>query len=120
MRFHGLEQDERRRAPRVPGQFLVMVQGVDGGLVARRGDVSEVGVIFGADAMGLEVGSLEYLHLMSMDRTVGVVVMAQVARVVSIQSVTNQFSSLLGSPLRPGTRPPLRPRDSASARPTSP
>lgn len=88
MRFHGLEQDERRRAPRVPGQFLVMVQGVDGGLVARRGDVSEVGVIFGADAMGLEVGSLEYLHLMSMDRTVGVVVMAQVARVVSIQSST--------------------------------
>ena len=31
MRFHGLEQDDRRRAPRVPGQFLVMVQGVDGG-----------------------------------------------------------------------------------------
>ena len=78
------EGPERRRAERVPGSFLVMVQGVDEDLVLRHGDISPCGVIFGADGLGLEVGSLEYLHLMAPDRSAGLVVMAQVARLVSL------------------------------------
>jgi hypothetical protein len=80
-----MSQQDRRRAERVPGQFLVMVQGLDDGLVLRHGDISTVGLAFAADDLNLEVGSLEYLHVMAPDRTAGVVVMAQVARLFSVE-----------------------------------
>ncbi len=75
---------ELRRAHRVPADFWVMVQGVDAALVARRGNISTTGIIFAADDLSLELGSLEYLHVTTSDRKVGVVVMAQVVRIVDL------------------------------------
>lgn len=80
-----LTEAEQRRAPRVPGDFWVMVQGVDAQLVLRRGNVSATGIIFGADELELDVGCLEYLHVMSLDKSVGVMAMAQVARIVAFE-----------------------------------
>lgn len=75
---------EQRRAHRIAADFWVMVQGVDASLVARRGNVSTSGIIFIAHDLHLDVGSLEYLHVVSQDRRHGVVVMAQVARIVDL------------------------------------
>ena len=48
---------EKRRAPRVAADFWAMIQGVDEGLVHRRGNVSATGIIFGVDhADDLQIG----------------------------------------------------------------
>lgn len=73
-----------RRAPRVAGDFWTMVQGVDDAPTLRRGNISRSGMIFSVEApLDVNIGGLEYLHVMSRDRSRGVVVMAQVVRVVT-------------------------------------
>lgn len=81
-----LEQPRRdmRRAPRYAGEFWVMVQGAEDEMTLRRGNISNTGIIFGTDELDLELGHLEYLHVASADRAFGVVVMAQVARLVAL------------------------------------
>lgn len=77
--------EEKRRAPRVPIELWVMVEGVDDFMVRRRGDLSSTGLSFEADRRLSEVGSLEYLHLALDDHSEAVMVMGQLVRVMSLE-----------------------------------
>ncbi len=77
--------EDKRRAPRVPIELWVMVEGVDDFMVKRRGDLSSTGLSFEADRRLSEVGSLEYLHLALGDRSEAVMVMGQLVRVMSLE-----------------------------------
>jgi hypothetical protein len=77
---------ELRRAERIAAEFWVMVQGVDTKLVARHGNISTTGILFTSDDLHIEMGSLEFLHLTTIDRQAGVVVMAQAVRLLDLDA----------------------------------
>lgn len=78
---------ESRRSARIAGGFWVAVEGVDSELVLRRGDISATGIFFEIDLDVGPVGTVQWLHIASLDRTKIIHVMAHVVRVVSLSDV---------------------------------
>lgn len=79
----GSDERDQRRGMRVDVELLVMVEGVDEYMVRRRGNISASGILFEADDKLTDVGSLEYLHLATVDQTHAVTVMAQLSRLIT-------------------------------------
>jgi hypothetical protein len=73
---------DQRRANRVEVDVLVMVEGIDDHMVRRHGNMSATGVYFEAKQKLTEVGSLEYLHIATIDQAKALTVMAQLVRIV--------------------------------------
>jgi hypothetical protein len=81
---------ESRRSARIAGGFWVAVEGVDAELVLRRGDISATGIFFEIDLDVGPVGTVQWLHISSLDRTKVIHVMAHVVRVVSLADVQRE------------------------------
>ena len=60
--------DESRRSARIPGRFWVAVEGVDAEPVLRHGDISATGLFFELTEDIGDVGTVQFLHLASVDR----------------------------------------------------
>lgn len=82
---------ESRRSARIAGGFWVAVEGVDAELVLRRGDISATGIFFEIDLDVGPVGTVQWLHIASLDRTKIIHVMAHVVRVVSLADVQREI-----------------------------
>ena len=85
---------ESRRSARITGGFWVAVEGVDAEMVLRRGDISATGIFFEIDADVGPVGTVQWLHLASLDRTRVAHVMAHVVRVVSLADVHREVKGV--------------------------
>jgi hypothetical protein len=83
----GSEGVESRRSSRIAARFWVAVEGVDAELFPRQGDISATGIFFEIDGDVGDVGTVQFLHLASHDRTQSLHVMAHVVRVVSLADV---------------------------------
>jgi hypothetical protein len=81
---------ESRRSARIPGRFWVAVEGVDAELMPRRGDISATGMFFEHDADIGEVGTVQWVHVASWDRTRAVQLMAYVVRAVTLADVQHE------------------------------
>jgi hypothetical protein len=81
---------ESRRSARIASGFWVAVEGVDAELVLRRGDISATGIFFEIDLDVGPVGTVQWLHIASLDRTKIIHVMAHVVRVVSLADVQRE------------------------------
>lgn len=79
--------DESRRSARIPGRFWVAVEGVDAEPVLRHGDISATGLFFELTEDIGDVGTVQFLHLASVDRARHVAVMAHVVRVVTLADI---------------------------------
>lgn len=82
---------ESRRSARVVGRFWVAVEGVDAELTPRRGDISPTGIFFETEAEIGEVGTVQWLHVASADRTQSIHVMAYVVRIAQLSDVQRQI-----------------------------
>jgi hypothetical protein len=82
---------ESRRSARIASGFWVAVEGVDAELVLRRGDISATGIFFEIDLDAGPVGTVQWLHIASLDRTKIIHVMAHVVRVVSLSDVQREI-----------------------------
>lgn len=89
-----MEGTESRRSARIAGGFWVAVEGVDSELVLRRGDISATGIYFEIDADIGAVGTVQWLHVASLDRTRVVHVMAHVVRIVSLADVHREVKGV--------------------------
>jgi hypothetical protein len=78
---------EARRGARVTTRFLVAVDGVEFELTPRTGDISATGIYFETDAEVGDVGTVQWLHLVSTDRARSVRVMAYVVRKVMLSEL---------------------------------
>jgi hypothetical protein len=78
---------ESRRSARIPGRFWVAVEGVDAELAPRQGDISATGMFFETEADVGDVGTVQWVHIASHDRTRTVHVMAYVVRVATLADV---------------------------------
>jgi hypothetical protein len=85
---------ESRRSSRIAARFWVAVEGVDAEPFPRVGDISATGIFFEVDSDVGEVGTVQWLHIASHDRTRTVHVMAYVVRVVSIADVHRQLKGV--------------------------
>ncbi len=81
---------ESRRSARVATPLSVAVEGVDEIPALRSGNISATGVYFEYDRDIGEVGSLQLLHLGSVDAQRSIEVMALVARVLDIADVAGR------------------------------
>ena len=81
---------ESRRSARIAGRFWVAVEGVDADLAPRQGDISATGMFFETDSDVGDVGSVQWLHIASHDRTRTVHVMAYVVRVATVADVDRE------------------------------
>ncbi len=75
--------ESRRRNPRIATTLLVEVEGVDREPTPRNADISARGLYFDCDQDFGEVGTVQWLRLMSADRACAVQVMAHVVRNVA-------------------------------------
>ncbi len=75
---------ESRRGARITTRFLVAVEGLDPAPVLRKGDISSTGVYFEIDRDVGDIGTVQSLALMSLDRSRSVRVMAHVVRTVKL------------------------------------
>lgn len=82
--------DEARRGARIATRFLVAVEGLDPAPVLRKGDISATGVYFEIDRDVGEVGTVQSLMLMSLDRGRSLRVMAHVVRTVKLSDVAGR------------------------------
>ena len=89
-----MEGPESRRSARIASGFWVAVEGVDAELVLRRGDISATGIFFHIDADIGAVGTVQWLHVASLDRTRVVHVMAHVVRVVTLADVHHEVKGV--------------------------
>lgn len=89
-----MDGTESRRSARIAGGFWVAVEGVDAELMLRRGDISATGIYFEIDGDVGSVGTVQWLHVASLDRTRIVHVMAHVVRVVSLADVHREVKGV--------------------------
>jgi hypothetical protein len=89
-----MEGPESRRSARIASGFWVAVEGVDSELVLRRGDISATGIFFEVDVDIGAVGTVQWLHVASMDRSRTVHVMAHVVRVVTLADVHRELKGV--------------------------
>ena len=82
-----MDAGESRRSARIAGGFWIAVEGVDDELVLRHGDISATGIFFELDADVGEIGTVQWLHVASLDRSRVVSVMAHVVRIVSLEEL---------------------------------
>lgn len=85
---------EARRSSRVPARFWVAVEGVDAEMVPRLGDISATGIFFEVETEIGEVGTVQWLHIASHDKTHTIHVMAHVVRVASLANVHRQVKGV--------------------------
>lgn len=78
---------ESRRSARIPGRFWIAVEGVDAELTPRHGDISTTGIFVEMDADIGDVGTVQWLHIASMDRMMTIHVMAHTVRHVHLSDV---------------------------------
>ena len=76
--------EEARRGARVSTSFLVAIEGLDGEPALRKGDISATGAYFETDYDVGGVGTIHWLHLVSVDYTRTLHVMAYVARTLQL------------------------------------
>jgi hypothetical protein len=76
-----------RRAPRFEVALWVQVTGIDDEPVLRRGDLSASGLFLQLDYHVGDVGSIQRLVLREQDDTLGLVVLARLVRVASIEDL---------------------------------
>lgn len=88
--MEGSAGPESRRSARIAGGFWVAVEGVDAELVLRRGDISATGMFFEIDLDVGPVGTVQWVHVSSLDRTKVIHVMAHVVRVISLADVQRE------------------------------
>jgi hypothetical protein len=84
------EAIEARRSSRIAARFWVAVEGVDAEPFPRVGDISATGIFFEVGGDVGDVGTVQWLHIASHDRTRTIHVMAHVVRVVSLSDVHRQ------------------------------
>lgn len=80
-----------RRSTRIATSFWVAVEGVDGELTRRIGDVSGTGIYFETERDVGGVGTVQWLHVMSSDRAREIRVMAYVVRTIALEDVRGKF-----------------------------
>src|ERR1700726_4145014 len=85
--------DESRRGARVATRFLVAVEGLEIAPVLRKGDLSATGVYFEIDKDVGDVGTVQWLHLTSLDGSRSVHVMAHVVRTVKLAAIAGRSVS---------------------------
>ena len=85
--------DESRRGARVATRFLVAVEGLEVAPVLRKGDISATGVYFEIDKDIGGVGTVQSLHLTSLDGSRSVRVMAHVVRTVKLAAIAGRSVS---------------------------
>jgi hypothetical protein len=85
--------DEARRGARVATRFLVAVEGLEVAPVLRKGDISATGLYFEIDKDVGGVGTVQSLHLTSLDGSRSLRVMAHVVRTVKLAAVAGRSVS---------------------------
>jgi hypothetical protein len=88
---------ESRRSSRVAARFWVAIEGVDAEMVPRRGDLSATGIFFEISSAVTEVGdvgTVQWLHIASHDRTRRLDIMAHVVRVASLADLHRKVSGI--------------------------
>jgi len=85
--------DESRRGARIATRFLVAVEGLEVAPVLRKGDISATGVYFEIDKDIGDVGTVQSLHLTSLDGSRSVRVMAHVVRTVKLAAIAGRSVS---------------------------
>ena len=78
---------DRRRAPRIPAELLVMIEGLQEDFSLARGDISTGGVQLQLPSAPGSPGDLELLHLATRDGECRVAIMGQIIRCVTIDSL---------------------------------
>ena len=74
---------ESRRSARIPARFWVGVEGVDDVLKQRHGDISATGMYFEEQQHLGDIGTVQWLHMASIDREHRLEVMAHIVRVIT-------------------------------------
>ncbi len=82
---------ERRRAPRIPAEILVMIEGLHDDYSLARGDISSSGLLVELPAAPGSPGDLELLHIATTDREQRVAVMGQIVRCVTIDTIGDEL-----------------------------
>ncbi len=82
--------DEARRGARVAARFKVAIEGIEDAPVLRKGDISATGAYFEVDHDVGEVGTVHALHLVSLDGTASVRVIAHVVRTVRMSDAAGR------------------------------
>ena len=83
-------KSEKRRAPRIPAQLLVMIEGLQDEYSLARGNISSTGVLLELPSAPGSPGDLELLHLATTDEARTVAVMGQIVRCVTIDTLGAQ------------------------------
>ena len=79
-------KSEKRRAPRIPAELLVMIEGIQDEYRLARGNISATGVMLELPSAPGSPGDLELLHLSTTDREHRVAIMGQIVRCVTIDT----------------------------------
>lgn len=85
---------ESRRSARVGGRFWVAVEGVDAEMIPRPGDISATGIFFETDLDIGPVGTVQWLHIASPDKTKSAQVMAHVVRHVRLSDIHHDLAGV--------------------------
>lgn len=78
---------ESRRSARISGRFWVAVEGVDAEMLPRHGDISATGIFLEIGEEIGDVGSVQWLHIASLDKLKTCHVMAHVVRHVQLSDL---------------------------------
>ena len=99
---------EQRRAPRIPAELLVMIEGLQTDYRLARGNISSCGLMVELPSAPGSPGDLELLHLATTDRERRVAIMGQIVRCVTVESIGNELPMVAVSfeflPERPEVR----------------
>lgn len=85
---------ESRRSARIAGRFWVAVEGVDAEMTPRHGDISATGIFLEIDTDIGDVGSVQWLHIASLDKVRTCHVMAHVVRHVSLSDLHRDLNGV--------------------------
>lgn len=85
---------EKRRAPRIPAELLVKIEGFHSDYHRVRGNISGTGLLLELASAPGRPGDLEILHLCTIDRERRVTVMGQIVRCVTVDSLDTRDPTL--------------------------